>query len=348
MEAFQGKRRMLLSALALALVLILAIGGLAGCQEQGAQHDGNPGKLDIGIAFPENDWRTAFLKDFAEEIEQKSNGSIQTKMHYMDEYRDMQDLLKEIDNDTGRLDIVLSANAYLADYTYPEFYVSGLPYLFEDFEDAWRFADSDINAEIEGRLPQYGMRILSHFCGGFRDLGSIREIEEPADLKGLVVATVKSPILMDMLFMLGANPQPSVAGELYDALEKGVYNAVEVSIPTFWRDEDYQYLPYVAVTNHSYNMWSLIIDEDTWQGLPPNEQAIIKSAAEKYAEFERAESKRNIEEVLANLDEAGVTITYPDHDTFEAATEEVRLKYSRTYADTYQAVKSYLNDGHSS
>ena len=337
-------RKRFLIALGIAFALAVAACCLCACEGGKPAHDGDPDKLDIGIAFPEDDWRTAYLKDFAAEIEEKSHGEIKTQMHYMDEYPDMQDPLKEMKNKSGRLDIALSANAYLADYSYPEFYVSGLPYLFEDYDDAWAFAESDINAQIEGKLPQYGMRILSHFCGGFRNMGAIRPIEEPADLKGLVIGTVKSPILMDMLFILGANPQPSVAGELHDALEKGIYNGVEVSIPTFWRDKDYQYLPYMAITNHSYNLWSLIIDESAWQSLSEENQHIVKEAAEKYAALERAESKRNVEEIVANLERAGVTITYPDHDTFKAATEEVRRKYSREYSETYEAVRKYLDN----
>jgi len=299
--------------------------------------------LDIGIAFPENDWRASFIQDFALEIERKSNGSIRAQIHYADEYPDMQDLLKEVANETGQLDVVLAANAYLADYSYPEFYVSGLPYLFEDFEEAWAFAESDTNAKVEERLPHYGMRILSHFCGGFRSLAAIRPIQGPQDLRGLVIATVKSPIMMDMLYLFGANPQPSVANELHDALNKGVYTGVEVSLATYWRDKDYEYVPYAAITNHSYNLWSLIIDEDTWQGLSEEERRVVKAAAEKYAGLERAESKKVTEEIVDQLRDAGVTVTHPDHETFKAATEQVREKYSAGYRETYEEVKRYLD-----
>ena len=329
--------------IAIGLALAVASVGLFACGgDQAAQSD-DSGKLDIGIAFPEDDWRTAFIQDFAKEVEERSRGAIETQIHYMDEYKDMQDLLKEMSHDTGKLDIVLSANAYLGDYSYPELYVSGLPYLFESFEDAWEFAESDVNAQIEAGLPQYGMRILAHYCGGFRNLGASRPIDEPGDLKGLVVATVKSPIMMDMLFMLGANPQASVAGELHDALAKGVYTGVEVSLPTFFRDADYDYLPYVAVTNHSYNMWSLIIDEDVWQSLSPENQKIVKDAAGKYARLERMESKKRNDEIIASLQEAGVIITYPDYESFKVMTEDVRKRHSAAYSETYEEVKQYLD-----
>ena len=341
-----GKRYGLIITIVLALAF--GSGGLLACGgDQAAQSD-DPGKLDIGIAFPEDDWRTAFIQDFAKEIEESSHGAIETQIHYMDEYKDMKDLLKEMSHDSSKLDIVLSANAYLGDYYYPELYVSGLPYLFGTFEDAWEFAESDINARIEGRLPQYGMRILSHYCGGFRNLGAIKPIQKPGDLKGLVIATVKSPILMDMLFMLGANPQASVAGELHDALGKGVYTGVEVSLPTLFRDADYEYLPYVAVTNHSYNLWSLIIDEDVWQSLSAENQTIMKDAAEKYARLERQASKAHNDEIIAKLQEVGAIVTYPDYESFKVMTEDVRKKHSAAYSETYEEVKRYLESRGSS
>ena len=329
------------AVICLALALLACF--LCACRGNEAASTEDSGKLDIGVAFPEDDWRTAFIKDFAQEIERESNGTIQTQLHYMDEYPDMQDLLKDMTTDTGKLDVALSANAYLADYSYPEFYVSGLPYLFEDFEDAWAFAESDVNAKVEEKLPQHGMRILSHFCGGFRNLATVRPIEGPQDLHGLVIATVKSPIMMDMLYLLGANPQPAVAGEFHEAMQKGVYDGIEVSVATYWRDKDYEYVPYEAITNHSYNLWSLIIDEGTWQGLTEEEQIIVKAAAEKYAGLERAESKRTTEEIIEKLKDNGVVFTYPDHETFKAVTEKVRQKYSVDYRETYEEAKRYLD-----
>ena len=326
------------------LALVIALAGFGACAESKRNNETGTEKLDIGISFPEDDWRAAYIQDFAAEIESASNGEIKAQIHYMDEYPDMMDLLNEMNRDSGKLDIILVANPYLGDSSIPDFYVSGLPYMFQDFEDAWEFAESDVNTKIEDQLPQYGMRILSHYCGGFRNIGAIHPIEKPEDLEGLVVATVKSPLLMDMLSALGAVPQPAIASELNDALKKGVYTGFEVTLPTFLRDGDYQYLPYVAVTNHAYNLWSLIINEKSWQNLSEDNQKIIKEAAEKYAALEREESKSNFEETLEKLESAGATITWPDYELFKEATEEVRQRHSSNFSDTYQEAMDYLED----
>ena len=331
--------------LAATLVFALSACLLYSCEESPkADKLADADVLDIGVAFPENDWRAAFMKDFAAEVAEKSGGTVKTRLHYVDEYPDMTDALREVSKENGKLDIALTADAYMGDISIPDLYVSGLPYMFEDFEDAWAFAESDVNAKIESNLPQYNMRVLSHFCGGFRSIGAIKPIEEPDDMDGLVIATVKSLILMDMLYQLGAEPQPSIAGELHDALERGIYSGVEITIPTYWRDRDFQYAPYIAITNHAYNLWSLIIDERVWQNLSDENKKVVKEAAEKYAALERAESKRVIEGIIDDLEKAGATVTHPDYEKFRTATEEVREKYSADYPETYAEVMAFLDN----
>lgn len=329
------------------IMLALMAFTLSGCSGTGDVSGDDTDKdgttlLDIGVAFPEDDWRSSFLQDFAREVEEKSDGTLKTQIHYIDEYPDMTDTLKEIGKENSQLDIALTADAYMGDMTIPDFYVSGLPYMFEDFDEAWAFAESDVNKKIEDNLPEYNMRVLAHFCGGFRSISAVNPIEQPEDLEGLVVATVKSPILMDMLSVLGANPQASIASEINNALSRGIYTGVEITIPTYWRDKDYQYLPYAAITNHAYTLWSLLINEGTWQGLSADQQKIVKETAEKYAALERTESKKQIEGIIDNLKQAGVTVTYPDPKAFREATEGVRERYSKDYPETYREVVEFL------
>jgi TRAP-type C4-dicarboxylate transport system substrate-binding protein len=338
-----GLKGFIISAAA-ALMLFAAVIGLMGCEPKGRDREDGKVRLDIGISFTEDDWRSAFLKDFAEELTVNSKGEIDVRMHYMDEYPDMVDLLKEINKGSGKLDIILCANAYLADVSVSEFYLTGLPYLFKDYEDAWAFAESDINARIEAKLPEYGMRVLAHFCGGFRNLAAVRQINTPGDMAGMVIATVKSPLMMDMLSELGSDPQVSLVGELYDSVKKGIYTGAEMSLATLVRDKDYQVLPYVAVTNHAYNLWSLLINEDTWAGISEDNRKIIKESAEKYAAEERKASKKYAEENIKQLEENGATVNYPDHDLFKNATRKVRERYSADYHATYIEAERFLDN----
>ncbi|MBP5291831.1 MAG: TRAP transporter substrate-binding protein [Lachnospiraceae bacterium] len=331
-------------AVAAGLMLITAVIGLAACKDKGKKGADGSIKLDIGISFPKDDWRSAYIQDFAEELTVNSKGAMKTQIHYIDEYSDMMDLLNELDKNSSKLDIILCANAYLADVSVPDFYLTGLPYLFKDFEDAWAFSESDINSRIEAKLPEYGMRVLAHFCGGFRNLAAVRQINTPDDMAGLVVATVKSPLMMDMLSELGADPQVSIVGELYDSVKKGIYTGVEISLATLMRDKDYQVLPYVSVTNHAYNLWSLLIDEDTWKELSEDNRKIMKETAEKYAAEERLASKKNAEDIVEQLRQYGATVNYPDHELFKSATRKVREQYSADYAAAYREAEKFLKD----
>ena len=87
--------------------------------------------------------------------------------------------------------------------------ISSLPFLFNDFDKAWAFMDSDIVAEVEKSIIDDNMRVLSHFCNGFRCMTTSKvEINSPEDMKGLLIRTPENPVIMATMRALGANPQP--------------------------------------------------------------------------------------------------------------------------------------------
>lgn len=324
----------------LALMLVLAL--LSGCGSKTAKSRDGVVTLDIAASMPETDYRTSFLADFASSVEEESGGTIKMVFHYNDEYPDQTNILKAMNSGRGKVDLGLIADPYLADYSIPDVYVSGLPYIFDDYDAVFDFMDSDVNKEIEDKLPAYGMRVLAHFDGGFRSIAAVRPINEPEDLKGLTVGTVKSPVLMDMLSTLGADPQVAVSTESQDALAKGVYNAYECSAATYEREENDRYLPYLAITNHAYNLWSILILEDSWKLLSKEQQQLMLKAAKECELVQREANRQHEEELIQTLEDRGVTVTRPDYEPFMQATKEVRERYAADYAETYKKTMEFL------
>ena len=142
--------------------------------------------------------------------------------------------------------------------------ISALPFQFETFDDAWAFMDSDIEAAAEEGLLSQNMRVLAHYCNGFRCVTNSKgPINSPADMNGLLIRTPENPVIMATMTALGANPQPLSFSELYQALQQKTYDAQENPIPVIYNNNLYEVQEYLSITNHIYSGMCFTIAESS-------------------------------------------------------------------------------------
>ncbi len=114
--------------------------------------------------------------------------------------------------------------------------------------------DSDIEAAAEEGLLSQNMRVLAHYCNGFRCVTNSKgPINSPADMNGLLIRTPENPVIMATMTALGANPQPLSFSELYQALQQKTYDAQENPIPVIYNNNLYEVQEYLSITNHIYS-----------------------------------------------------------------------------------------------
>ena len=186
--------------------------------------------------------------------------------------------------DSGTVDIIITDASNFATYE-PKMGISALPFQFEDFDAAWAFMDSEIEAAAEAPLLDQNMRVLAHYCNGFRCVtNSKKAIETPADMNAMLIRTPENPVIMATMTALGANPQPLSFSELYQALQQGTYDAQENPIPVIYNNKLYEVQQYLSVTNHIYSGMCFTMAESTWKKLSADQQAIVEEAAKASAQ----------------------------------------------------------------
>lgn len=339
-EAVLFLKKRIISSL---VVFSMLAASLSGCDMSGAEKDGIV-VMDIGMSFPEDDFRCKYVYEFGEDIVKKTRGRVSVKYHYLDEYPEQNYMHDDILNPSGKLDMALIAAPYFSDEV-PETGVSGLPFMFSDYEMAWEFADSDVNKEVDDLLIQKGVRVLSHFCGSFRNMSdSVRAINSPGDIEGLAMTTVKSKTMLDMFTTLGSVSYSIPAAEMHDAYKKGTYDGGDWSLTTFMLYRLYEVQPYVAITNHAYNLWNFCIRESTWQKISPEDQEIILDAAATAAKRERERVRDSEIERIEEIKAMGVVVTYPETREFAKALEPKREEYAAGFMDTYEKAVEWIEE----
>ncbi len=298
-------------------------------------------ELKIGVSTAETDPRNIAAQQFADEIAEKTGGAVTAKVFPSGQLGGDADLINSMALDSGTVDIIITDASNFATYE-PKMGISALPFQFEDFDAAWAFMDSEIEAAAEAPLLDQNMRVLAHYCNGFRCVtNSKKAIETPDDMNALLIRTPENPVIMATMTALGANPQPLSFSELYQALQQGTYDAQENPIPVIYNNKLYEVQQYLSVTNHIYSGMCFTIAESTWKKLSADQQAIVEEAAKASAEADRAMNKEQTENLVSELEAAGMKINNPDLAPFAEATESVLSDNADTYGELLDQLKNW-------
>ena len=289
--------------------------------------------LKIGVSTNDEDPRNIAAQQFADEIAEKTGGALTAQVYPAGQLGGDADLINSMALDSGTVDIIITDASNFATYD-PKMGISALPFQFADFEEAWAFMDSEVEAEAEAGLLDFNMRVLAHYCNGFRCVTNNKgPIETPDDMKGMLIRTPENPVIMATMTALGANPQPLAFSELYQALNQGTYDAQENPIPVIYNNQLYEVQDYLSVTNHIYSGMCFTIAESTWNKLSAEQQEIVSAAALASAEYDRELNKTQSDELVATLEESGMQINYPDLQPFADATASVLTDNADDYGD---------------
>lgn len=297
--------------------------------------------LKLGFSTNEEDPRALGAKQFKEDVESKTNGAVTVELYPSGQLGGDADLINSIALDSGTVDIIITDASNFATYE-PKMGISALPFQFADFEEAWAFMDSDIEAEAEAGLIPQNMRVLAHYCNGFRCVTNSKgPVNSPADMKGMLIRTPENPVIMATMTAMGANPQPLAFNELYQALNQGTYDAQENPIPVIYNNNLYEVQAYLSVTNHIYSGMCFTIAESTWNKLSADQQAIVSEAAKASADYGRELNKQMTDDLVSSLEEAGMKINNPDLAPFAEATASVLTDNAATYGDLLDKLASW-------
>ncbi len=328
-----------LSVLFVSVVILSVL--LSGCANSDLRGAGENVVLKIGVSTGESDPRNIAAQEFADEIAEKTKGNVTAVVYPSGQLGGDASLIDALATNSKKVDIVITDASNFATYE-PKMGISALPFLFSDFDTAWAFMDSDIEKKAEELLVKNNMRVLAHYCNGFRCVtNSKHPVNTPEDMEGLLIRTPENPVIMATMTALGANPQPLSFSELYPALRQGTYDAQENPIPVIYNNKLYEVQEHLAITNHIYSGMCFTIAETAWRNLSPEEQAVVEEAAKASAESDRRNNRDQTESLLDALEAEGMKITKPELGPFADATASVLTQNASVYGELYDELEEW-------
>ena len=296
--------------------------------------------IKLGYSTNSSDPRGVASKLFKEEVEKNSKGNIKVEIYDSAKLGSDTQLIEGVIN--GTVDMTVSSAGNFGVYA-TNIGVSALPFLFTDFNKAWKFMDSQIVADVNKELEATNIVVLAHYDNGFRCVTTTNKpVNKVADMKGLHIRTPANQIVMETMMALGAKPEPLDFGKLPAALKSGQFDSQENPIPVIYNNKLYEVQKYLSVTNHSYDAMPLVIRKDLWKKFSAADQKIIKDAALKAQKLNRTIVKEQTESLVKDLKAKGMTVTTPNLKEFATATQGVLDMFADVYGkDLMNKVKAF-------
>lgn len=200
-----------------------------------------------------------------------------------------------------------------------------LPYLFDNYSQAYAFMDQPFVAKYYEPLIAKGIRYLATWDNGFRQMtNNALPINTPADMKGLKIRVVQSEMSINIINAMGASAVPMSYSELYTALSQGVVDGQENPFMNIYASKFYEVQKYLSVTRHQYSTLPLIISEKTWKKLDDNQRQAIQKGALEAAVYFRKKVGANEDDQRKAMEAAGMKINdVADLTPFRTAVEPV-------------------------
>lgn len=281
----------------------------------------------------------------AEEIAKNTNGAVKIDVYPSSQLGKIQELAEGVSMGS----IALSHNtAGALSSLYEDFGVLDTPYLYRDYDHLMNVVDidsavmSDLN---QGLIENTGMRVLYAFYFGTRQLTADRAIKTPADLSGVKIRAIPSPVYLTAVEGLGAAPVPVDWSEVPTALATGIVQGQENPVNVAVDHKLYDVQSHMMLTGHISAAEIVVINEDLWQSFPDD----IKDGIAKAAETVRMKASQTILDKeagdLAKLKEAGMTIIGPDDGldvaAFRSGVEKlVNERFGDKYGKYYEEISA--------
>ena len=211
-----------------------------------------------------------------------------------------------------------------------------LPFLMPDYAAIDALTTGDVGKQMFTILEKAGVVPLAWGLNGYRELSNSKHpIKSPADLKGLKIRVVGSPLFLETFTALGANPTQMSWADAQPALASGAVDGQENPMSIFTAAKLH------TVGQKHLTMWGyladplvFVVNKQVWESWTPADRELVRQAAIEAGQEQIAIARKGLIEpgqpLLKDIAAMGVQITHlspAERDAFVKATRPVYDKW---------------------
>ena len=238
----------------------------------------------------------------------------------------------------GNLEMSITSAQELAQF-FPQFSIFTAGYVHQDAaHQVAVFNDPLMDAFKAQAEAELGVKLLSVMYLGRRQVNLRQTKDEltvmtPDDLAGVNLRMPGTDAWQFLGSALGAAPTPMAFSEVYTALSTGAVDGQDNPLPTVVDAKFYEVTNQIVLTSHLVDLNYIAISAELFNGLPADQQEAIQAAADAAAESGRQAQLQKEDDLVAFLEEQGMSIYEPDIAAFRDAVQSAYLESE--FAETW-------------
>jgi len=289
---------------------------------------------------PEGYPNVVAMQNLGKKLEEATKGRLTLKMFPNMVLGDEKSMIEQ--TQAGGIDILRTSLGPVGPVV-PEVNVFNMPFVFRNEAHMRAVIDGPIGDEILTKITNSSANLvaLGWMDGGTRNLYTKKAIRKPADLAGQKIRMMGNPLFVDTMNAMGGSGISMGMGELFSAMQTGVVDGAENNPPTYVTQNHFTVTKFNNHTGHLIIPEIFVYSKTKWNKLSADDQALIKKLSKEAQMEQRKLWDLKVEDSVAKMKAAGVTIVSDvDYDAFFKATQPVRDKYGKDYADLMKRIQA--------
>ena len=190
-----------------------------------------------------------------------------------------------------------------------------MPFLMPDYAALDALTQGEVGKDLFKTIEKAGVVPLAWGENGYREItNSKHAIKSPADLKGMKIRVVGSPLFADVFTALGANPTQMSWADAQPALASGAVDGQENPLFLFTVLKMHNVgQKFVTTWGYVADPLIFVVNKEIWSSWTPADQAIVKQAALDAGQQEIVIARKGLVEadkpLLKDIAGMGVTVT---------------------------------------
>lgn len=334
-------KKLICLLMSLIMILSLATGcsqktetSSTGSNEQQKTEKKDPIVIKYGhICAEDHSVQLSALK-FKEYVEKESNGEMKVELYPNGILGGDVQMTEAVAD--GTLTMALPSTSVLVMYS-PQFGALDMPFMFTNVEKAFEGLNGGpIGEKLDSELEKVGIVNLGYNFNGMRSMtNNVRPINEPADLKGIKMRVMESPVFIDLFKYLGSNATPMSFSELFTALQQKTVDGQENPASLIYASKFQEVQKYMSETEHVYSFCTNLMNKDFYDGLTDEQKKIVNDGAKQFlVDWQIQQETNDNQKFIDKLKEAGMEIN--------TITPENKQKFIDAVAPMYDKYKTEL------
>ncbi len=315
-------------AMVLLFTMLMAACGGSSSAPAATSGSGFKGTIKVSHGLPDTHPVQEALLAMAADVEAKTNGDIKFEIHPNAELGSEKDNIEQLQ--IGALGMAKVSASALEAFA-PIYEAFSVPYIFNSEEHYFKVMDGEIAEEVFMSTKDKGFVALTWLDSGARSFYTKdTPINTPADLKGLMIRTMDSPMAFQMMDAFGGSATTIPISDVFTAIQTGTIDGAENN-PTAMTLGHGEVAKCYSFDEHTRIPDIILISTKIWDQMSAEQQQIMKEACDKVKEDYKVLWAANVADAIERAQsEYGVVFNYPDKAPFQEAVKPI---YEKLAAD---------------